>query len=125
MAVVTKLFKGSDAFDQAMDSLKSKSYEPKVVEPGADVKKELSDSGLPEETLDYYELGLSLGGKVIKITTDDEKASEAHAILRQAGAKEGVEQMDMWSTSPGFVEESRMSATNPIDETMTGDFRKY
>lgn len=125
MAVVTKLFKDSDAFDQAMENLKAKSYEAKVVEPGTDVKKELSDSGLSQEALDYYELGLSLGGKVVKVTADDKKAGEVQYILREAGAKEGVEQMDMWSTSPGFVGESRMSATNPIDETMTGDFRKY
>lgn len=125
MAVVTKLFKDSEAFDQAKKSLKDKSYEANVIEQGADVKKELSDSGLSDEALDYYELGLSLGGKVIKVTTDDKKASEAESILREAGAKEGVEQMDMWSSSPGFAEEERMSATNPIDAPMSGDFRMY
>lgn len=128
MAVVTKLFKDREAFDQAMKSLKSKSYEAHVLEQGADVRKELSDTGLSNEALDYYELGLSVGGKLIKVTTDDREAHEAQSILRQAGSKTGVEQMDMWSKSPGFAEEERMdrmSATNPIDAPMTGDFRMY
>lgn len=123
MAIVTKLFKDSKAFEQAMKSLKDKGYEANVLEQGADVKRELSDSGLSDEALDYYELGLALGGKLVKVVTDDREG--AQSILRQAGSKAGVEQMDMWSSSPGFVEEERMSATNPIDAPMSGDFRMY
>lgn len=125
MAILTRLFKKPDELNQVMNDLKNKGYEVEVLERGADPKIALVDAGLFKETLDYYELGLVIGGKILKVEADEGKADEARAILQQAGAKVGVEKMDMWSSSPGFNNEDRMSATNPVDAPMTGDFRKY
>ena len=79
--------------------------------------------GISEETLNYYKLGLSLGGIVVSVHAEEKKAEKAREILR-AVETEG-EHCLVWTPSPGFVQAGRMSATDPVDAKMTGDFRKY
>ena len=77
--------------------------------------------GVGAEAAEYFEFGLGANGVLVVVQTDESKVTEAHAILGQSAAapkKVGV-------ASPGFDKASRMSATNPVDATMTGDFRKY
>lgn len=81
--------------------------------------------GISEETLDYYQTGLSLGGIVVSVHGEDPRLTEARQILRSAGIKPLTERSPMWANSPGFTVASRMSETNPIDAPMTGDFRRY
>lgn len=73
------------------------------------------------ELSDYYEFGISSGGVLVAINAAGPELDKARAILRQRDGKPekaGVQ-------SPGFREAGRMSGTNPVDATMTGDFRKY
>ncbi|MBI2854412.1 MAG: hypothetical protein HYX87_05775 [Chloroflexi bacterium] len=77
--------------------------------------------GLAHEAGEYYEFVLGAEGVLVAVDEAEGKAAEARKILAKADAaptKSGV-------TSPGFYEAARMSATNPVDAAMTGDFRKY
>ncbi len=73
------------------------------------------------EAFDFYQLGLSLGGILVSVHGEGEQLAKAPHILRSA---ETVPQ-EAEATSPGFATASRMCATDPIDEKMTGDFRRY
>ena len=123
--VIAKLFREPEDVNQAVTDLRAKGYEVGVIDSGADLETALAESGLSEEALNYYKLGLSLGGTVVKVSTDEAKADEVQKILQGVGAKVGVEKFPMWASSPGFTVASKMSATNPIDAPMSGDFRKY
>ena len=77
--------------------------------------------GIGAEVAEYFEFGLGVNGVLVVVQADESQVTEAHAILGQSAAapkKVGV-------ASPGFDKASRMSGTNPVDATMTGDFRKY
>jgi hypothetical protein len=99
-----------------------------AISEGSDLRATLAELwGIPEETLNYYQLALSWGGVIVSVHAEGERLKEAQQLLRQAGAKSspGVERHPMWSTCPPFDIASRMSETNPIDAPMTGDFRRY
>ncbi|MDO8473113.1 MAG: hypothetical protein Q7T05_04770 [Dehalococcoidia bacterium] len=73
------------------------------------------------EIAEYYEDGVATDGVIIVVQADEAKAVEVRAILglpAPARKAAGV-------ASPGFHTAIKMSATNAVDVTMTGDFRKY
>jgi len=96
-----------------------------ISKAGSDLSKALSELwGAPEDTVNYYQHSVALGGIVVSVNADDAKAAEARQILRAAAGP--VSKKTTLSTiSPGFLKASRMSSTNPIDAPMSGDFRRY
>jgi len=78
---------------------------------------------VPEETIDYYQLGVSLGGVVVSVDAASGDLAKAAGILRSASKTER-ECKPGGGSSPGFAAASRMSATHPIDSLMSGDFQK-
>jgi hypothetical protein len=80
---------------------------------------------ISEEVAKYYDFGVSVGGVLISVHADEARLSQAQEILRAADAPTTTLTADIWATSPGFALASRMSATDPLDAKMTGDFRKY
>ena len=123
--MVTKLFRKPEDATQAVADLKAKGYEAEVIKGGASSEKELVELGLSGQAADYYQIGLSLGGTIVKVAADEAQAEEINKLLLAIGFDELRERPAQWSTSPGFVLAERMSATNPIDAQMSGDFRKY
>jgi hypothetical protein len=92
---------------------------------GSDLIKALGEFwGVPEETVNYYQHVISLGGIVVSVHADDAHAEKAHEVLRAAAAHPR-KKMPLQEISPGFLKASRMSSTNPIDAPMSGDFRRY
>ena len=92
---------------------------------GSDLAKALGEFwGVPEDTVNYYQRAVSLGGIVVSVHTDEANAEKAHAVLRAAAAHPR-KKMPLQEISPGFLKASRMSSTNPIDAPMSGDFRRY
>lgn len=95
------------------------------LEGGSDLAKALSEFwSVPEDTVNYYQRGISLGGIVVSVHVDDAHAEKAHEVLRAASAHPR-KKMPLQEISPGFLKASRMSSTNPIDAPMSGDFRRY
>lgn len=123
MAIVSKLFRKPEDAEKAAADLKGMGGNVAVIEKGAE--GELGSLGLSEQTADYYKYGLAIGGKVVKVDVDDAKADEANKLLLAVGFDELTERSAQWSTTPGFVQGKKMSATNSIDAKMTGDFRVY
>ena len=123
MATISKLFRRPDDAEKAADGLKGIGSNVSVIEKGAE--SELSSMGLSEQTLDYYTMGLAIGGKVVKADVDDAKAAEANKLLIDTGFNKLTERPAQWATSPSYVQAERMSGTNPMDAEMTGDFRTY
>ncbi|MBE0415806.1 MAG: hypothetical protein IBX36_04615 [Dehalococcoidia bacterium] len=80
---------------------------------------------LPEETLKYYEFGVSVGGVLISVHTDEARLPQARKILREADVGVAPSKGEMWASSPAFPAAGRMTQTDPIDAKMTGDFRRY
>ncbi len=76
-----------------------------------------------EETISYYQTGLSLGGIVVSVHGAEARLEQARRLLREAGLTSTACPVE--STSPGFAVASKMSETNPVDAPMSGDFRKY
>ena len=111
---------------KAMSELKARGYEAEEVggATGSALDEALASSwGLAAETVRYYEFGVSLGGVVVGVRTEEAKAAEARRILRDA---EFIPQRGgMWANSPAFPAAGRMTATDPVDAPMSGDFRKY
>ena len=92
---------------------------------GSDLAKALSEFwSVPEDTVNYYQHVISLGGIVVSVHADDAHAEKAHEVLRAAAAH-ARKKMPLQEISPGFLKASRMSSTNPIDAPMSGDFRRY
>jgi hypothetical protein len=92
---------------------------------GSDLVKALGEFwGVPEDTVNYYQRAVSLGGIVVSVHADDAHAEKAHEVLRAAAAHPR-KKMPLQEISPGFLKASRMSSTNPIDAPMSGDFRRY
>ena len=80
--------------------------------------------GVPEDTVNYYQRAIALGGIVVSVHADDAQAQKAHEIMRAAAAHPR-KKMPLQEISPGFLKASRMSSTKPIDAPMSGDFRRY
>ena len=139
-SAVVKLFKDPVVAAKATEELKSKGYKAeeigilvldgdKAKQLGAKVTKEigaaLAKLDVPEDTAAYYEFSASMGGILISVQTDEARITQAREILRNAGLGATPAREEMWASSPAFPVAERMSATDPIDARMTGDFRKY
>ncbi len=108
-----------------VDSVTAMGHATSLSKSGNDLAKALAEFwSVPEETANYYQHGISLGGIVVSVHADDAQAEKAHGILRDASAHER-KKMPLQKISPGFLKASRMSSTNPIDAPMSGDFRRY
>lgn len=79
--------------------------------------------GISVEKAEYYQLAVSLGGVLVAVNVPEPQAKKAREVLREAESVWG--KLSVQERSPGFVAASRMSATNPVDAPMSGDFRKY
>ena len=123
MATVTKLFKRPEDVDKAVADLKGMGLSPTVIDSSNE--GELGSANLSEQALDFYKIGLSVGGKVVKVDVDDAKVNDVHKDLLAVGFDELTERAAQWASTPGFVRATKMTATNPIDAKMSGDFRKY
>ena len=136
--IATKLFREPKEAKQAVSDLKAKGYkdddivvlasEARSKDLGADIKTipdagKLSDMGANEDLVNYYQSSVPMGSIVVGIKTDESKIDEAKALLRAVPVCSLGDRII--NTSPGFHQASRMSATNPIDAPMSGDFRRY
>jgi hypothetical protein len=81
--------------------------------------------GLSKEAIRYCDFGLSVGGVLISVHTDEARLSQAQEILRAADVLVTAAKGERWGSSPGFASAGRMTETDPIDAKMTGDFRRY
>lgn len=81
--------------------------------------------GISPELYLYFEFGLSLGGIMVSVHTQEERQAEARQILREAEADKDKSRPAIWSQSPGFSQSQRMVETNPVDAKLSGDFRRY
>ena len=79
--------------------------------------------GATPDTYGYYEFGLSTGG--VLVTVHGEEAHLANALRLLRSAASGVLPIGKSAPNPGFSKAARMSATDPMDAKMTGDFRRY
>ena len=73
---------------------------------------------LPQDVLGYYEMGLKLGGVLLSVHSQ-KKEGEARRLLLRAEVPLGEK------AGGGFPRAERMTASDPIDAKMTGDFRRY
>ena len=136
--VETKLFREPDEAKQAVSDLKGKGFkESEIVvlasqerakELGAEVKAvtdpgKLTEIGVPEETVNYYQYSLPSGGIVVSVQGDEARVEQAQEVLRTVPVCSCGDRI--CGASPGFQAASRMSATNPVDAPMSGDFRRY
>jgi len=137
---VVKLFRDPLVAARAAEELKSKGFKAeeigilvrdgeKAKKLGTKVTKEigaaLTKLDLPEDTVRYYEFGASVGGVLISVQTDEARLPQASEILRGTDLGAAPARGEMWASSPAFPAAGRMTATDPIDAKMTGDFRKY
>lgn len=120
-SAVVKLFRLPDEAQKAIDDLKSKGYAAEDIS-STPAETLASDWGLDEATVKYYQFGVALGGILVGVKAEDSKAAEVRKVMRSA---ESAPERDKVASSPAFKQASRMSATNPIDAPMSGDFRKY
>jgi len=108
-----------------IDSVTAMGHATSLSKAGSDLAKALGEFwGVPEDTVNYYQRAIALGGIVVSVHADDAQAEKAHEILRAAAAH-ARKKMPLEEISPGFLKASRMSSTNPIDAPMSGDFRRY
>src|SRR3972149_2713706 len=68
--------------------------------------------GISEETFDYYQQGLSLGGAVVSVHTDGPSLAKAKEILRTTSGSK-IETAPVSTSSPAFAKGKRMSSTAP------------
>jgi hypothetical protein len=118
---VVKLFRLPEEAQKALGDLKGKGYKGEDIS-GVTPDALATDWGLDEETVKYYQFGVSRGGILFGAKTDDAKAADARGIMRSA---ESSPEREKVATNPSFRQAERMSATHPIDGSMSGDFRKY
>ena len=137
---VVKLFRDPLVAARAAEELKSKGLKAEEIgilvrdgetakKLGTKVTKEigaaLTKLDLPEDTVRYYEFGASVGGILISVQTDEARLPQAREVLRGTDPGAAQAREEMWASSPAFPAAGRMTATDPIDAKMTGDFRKY
>ena len=136
--MVAKLFRDPEEAKRAVGELKDKGYKPEEIgvlsgaerakEMGADVKStsdagKLAEMGIPEATVDYYQYAIESGGIVVSVQTDESRMNQVQELLRTVPICACESRIH--GTSPGFKVADRMSATNPMDAPMSGDFRRY
>lgn len=73
---------------------------------------------MPEDVLGYYDIGLKVGGVLVSVHSQ-QKEGEARRLLHRAEVAPGEK------VEGGFPKAERMTASDPIDAKMTGDFRRY
>lgn len=138
---IVKLFRDPARAAKAAEELKSQGFKADEIgllvsdegaakklgaKPIKDIGKALAEvEGIPEEAIHYYEQSASLGGILISVKGDDASLDKAQGVMRQVDFADSSNRFDMWSSSPAFPAASRMSATDPLDAKMSGDFRKY
>lgn len=136
--IATKLFREPDEAKEAVGQLKAKGFKAEEIvvlasaerskSLGPDIKPmsdpgKLAEMGVPEHTVNYYRYSIPSGGIVVSVQADEGRVADAQEVLRAVpvcGCGDRI-----CGTSPGFQVASRMSATNPIDAPMSGDFRRY
>lgn len=138
---IVKLFRDPAKAAKAAEELKSQGFKAGEIEllvsdgaaadklgtkPTKDIGKALSGIGdVPAEAVKYYEQGASLGGVLISVKGDEASIDKAQGIMRQVDFADTPQYFEMWSSSPAFPIAEKMSATDPLDAKMSGDFRKY
>jgi len=138
---IVKLFRDPARAAKAADELKTQGFKAEDIgllvsdeaianklgtKTTADIGKALSQvEDIPEEAVKYYQQSASLGGILISVKGDDASLDKAQGIMRQADFADAPQYFDMWSSSPAFPVAEKMSATDPLDAKMSGDFRKY
>ena len=138
---IVKLFRDPALAAKAADELKSQGFKAEEIgllvsdeaianklgtKTTADIGKALSQvEDMPEEAIKYYEQSASLGGILISGKGDEASLDKAQGIMRQVDFADAPNRFEMWSSSPAFPAAGRMSATDPLDAKMSGDFRKY
>ena len=135
--VATKLFREPLEAKKAIEDLKAKGFKDddilvvataeraealKGLKAETDAGK-LAEMGVYEETIEYYKYSLPSGGIIVSVKADEAKLEDAKQVLRAVPVCSCGDRI--CGTSPGFQVASRMSATNPIDAPMSGDFRRY
>ena len=136
--VATKLFREPKEAIEAVSVLKGKGYKEDAivvitsaeraktlatdVKPISDMGK-LTEMGVPEDTVNYYQYPVEIGGILVVVQGDEGGVALAQELLRGVVACPSEDRSH--GTSPGFLQASRMSATNPLDAQMSGDFRRY
>ena len=136
--VATKLFREPKEAIEAVSVLKGKGYKEDAivvitsaeraktlatdVKPISDMGK-LTEMGVPEDTVNYYQYPVEIGGILVIVQGDEGGVAQAQELLRGVVACPSEDRSH--GTSPGFLQASRMSATNPMDAPMSGDFRRY
>ncbi len=136
--VATKLFREPKEAMEAVSVLKGKGYKEDAivvitsaeraktlatdVKPISDMGK-LTEMGVPEDTVNYYQYPVEIGGILVVVQGDEGGVAQAQELLRGVVACPSEDRSH--GTSPGFLQASRMSATNPLDAQMSGDFRRY
>ena len=134
----TKLFREPQEAKQAVSDLKAKGFkedeivvlasEARAKELGSDIKAatdigKLAQIGVTEDTVNYYQYSIPMGGIVVGVQGDEAKLAQAQEVLRAVPVCSLGDRIR--GVSPGFLKAGRMSATNPVDAPMSGDFRRY
>ena len=135
--VATKLFREPAEAKQAVEELKAKGFKAEEIvvvagsaragslselKPVSDTAK-LTEMGVADATVTYYQYSVDAGGIVIGVQADDARAGQAQEALRAVPVCSLGDRIH--DVSPGFLRASRMSSTNPLDAEMSGDFRRY
>ena len=135
--VATKLFREPGEAKEAVEALKAKGFKAEEIvviagsgragslselKPASDTAK-LTEMGVPEATINYYQYSLDAGGIVLAVQGDEARIGQAEEALRAVPVCSCGDRI--CGVSPGFLKASRMSATNPLDAEMSGDFRRY
>jgi hypothetical protein len=134
----TKLFREPEEAKQAVSDLKAKGFKEEEIvvlasaerarELGADIKAatdpgKLVQIGVPEDTVNYYQYSIPSGSIVVGVQADESRAAQAQEVLRAVPVCSLGNRIR--GVSPGFQKAGRMTATNPVDAPMSGDFRRY
>jgi hypothetical protein len=136
--VATKLFREPKEATIALDELKSKGFKADEIvvvasaerskDLGADIKpvgdaSKLAGMGVSEAAVSYYDYIISSGGIVVGVQADESRIAQAQEVLR--GVTPCTCDDKTCDSSPGFMAASRMTSTNPMDASMSGEFRRY
>ena len=138
---IVKLFRDPQSATKALKELKSKGFKADEIgvlvrdgerakKVGAKATKDIGAAlakieGLSTEAIKYFENAASVGAILVSVSADEKRLADARQIMREADFAGVPNKFDMWSASPGFPKAEKMSATNPVDAKMTGDFRRY
>jgi len=80
---------------------------------------------LPEGRIGFFQFGLAMGGVLISIHAQGQRAEDAKKLLRQLELSHIGTTGQTYLNCPSFTGGDRMTETNLRDAEMTGDFRRY